>query len=412
MDKGIALYIHIPFCKSKCSYCDFFSRPGIENLIDSYVDSLCNELSFYSFSGKKIFLKSLYIGGGTPSLLSILQLSKLFSALKNNFIFDSQIEATIELNPDDITEELVQFLENSFINRISLGIQSLKNDTLRRMCRRASRETSLNALNIIQSHFTKRFTADLIAGFPGEDENSLIENIHELVEYHPEHISLYSLCVEEETELYKQIEEEKLFFDQNESDELWLTAKRELEKNGFYQYEVSNFAKTEKAFSRHNLTYWHLSNYLGAGAGAAGSLFYKSENSIRYTNDSDIEKYILFWKDKKNYGADIESYAQTVSSLKKNPCSLEVIDKETEEFEFFMMGFRLREGISEKEYNSRFNKNLTERLGVKNGIFREWIDKGYAQVISVNKNGFDDKYYSLTEKGILFLNVFLEKLSG
>ena len=213
MKSEISVYIHIPFCRSKCSYCDFFSKPGIENLIDAYVDSLCREIEFYSTGSQKFLLKTLYIGGGTPSLLSINQLSRIFSVLQNCFkICGEGFEATIELNPDDVSKELIEFLNQSFITRISLGIQSLKQKTLSAMCRRASRETSLKALSIISKNFTKRFSADLIAGFPGESEKDLKENIDELLEYSPEHISLYSLCVEEGTLLYRQIESEKNSF--------------------------------------------------------------------------------------------------------------------------------------------------------------------------------------------------------
>ena len=403
MKSEISVYIHIPFCRSKCSYCDFFSKPGIENLIDAYVDSLCREIEFYSTGSQKFLLKTLYIGGGTPSLLSINQLSRIFSVLQNCFkICGEGFEATIELNPDDVSKELIEFLNQSFITRISLGIQSLKQKTLSSMCRRASRETSLKALSIISENFTKRFSADLIAGFPGESEKDVKENIDELLEYSPEHISLYSLCVEEGTLLYRQIESEKIPFDQSESDSVWLSAKTYLEKKNFFQYEISNFSKSEKTQSRHNLTYWHLENYLGFGSGATGSLFFEEHKGIRYTNTDDIEKYISFWKREGYTNPDFSDYDKMIFHFENIPCCLEKINYETEEFEFLMMNFRLREGVSSVNYKKRFDRNLETRLGLNDGLFKEWKDKGLAEC--------KGDFFRLNEKGILFLNSFLESL--
>lgn len=418
---GISVYIHIPFCRSKCSYCDFFSRPGIESRLDDYINSLCNEIEFYSKASEYKQINTLYIGGGTPSLLSIFHLEKLFSTIQKCFTFaEKDFEATIELNPDDVSDELISFLNNSFINRISLGIQSLKQKTLSLMKRRASRETSLAALSLIKQKFSKRFSADLIAGFPGETETDLFENIKELISFEPEHISLYSLCVEEGTCLYNQIESGELEFDQNVSDKIWLSAKNLLEENGYHQYEISNFSKTEKSQSIHNLTYWHLKNYFGFGSAATGSFFFK-EKSIRYTNSSDINKYINFWNNKSDQGSfeslksftgesekiKLYSYDDFKNFLSYVPAEVELIDKETEEFEFFMMNFRLRKGVSETEFESRFGKSLDHKLCAENSLFSRWMSEGKAE-IAKDENG--EVYYRLTEEGILYLNYFLENM--
>ncbi|MCQ2600013.1 MAG: radical SAM family heme chaperone HemW [Treponema sp.] len=407
MKKGISAYIHIPFCKSKCSYCDFFSKPGVEKLLDSYVDSLCNEIKFYSQNYDIKTLNTLYIGGGTPSLLSEVQLQKLFSTIQNCFVVNSEgFEATIELNPDDVTLSLVSFLENSFITRISLGIQSLKQNTLSLMNRRATRETSLKALELIHANFSKRFSCDLIAGYPGENKLDVIENIKEVSKFNPEHISLYSLCIEEGTCLYDQIELKKIDFDSSVADECWLEGKKILEKKGYYQYEVSNFSKDESSQSLHNLTYWHLQNYFGIGSGATGSFFYE-DKSIRYTNTSDIEKYIHFWNTESfNNKVFLNSFDGFNEFLKNVPCDVEVVDKDVEEFEFFMMNLRLRKGVSKSEYESRFKKNIDISLGTKDGLFSKWIEDGKAEIMEEDS----DLFYRLTEKGILYLNSFLENL--
>lgn len=406
MSEGISLYIHIPFCKSKCIYCDFYSRVDSASLINDYTEALCREIAFYSklfSSASKIQLNTLYIGGGTPSLLSLEQLDRIFNTInKNFFIKQDAFEATIELNPDDVTEELIDFLNESLITRVSVGIQSLSQKTLTQMKRRSSRETALKALRIISSGFKKRFSADLIAGFPGEDEKKLLENIDCVCDYNPEHISLYSLCVEEGTCLFEKIENGEIRYDSEQSDRLWLMGKKRLEEKGYTQYEVSNFSKSKNTRSSHNLVYWHLKDYLGAGSGATGSFFHDSSQAFRYTNTSDIKKYIRFWLNKsqdENCLVD-PRYFRTLA------CDVELIAPDVEEFEFFMMNFRLAEGVSEKEYRLRFNGELGKRLGVEDGLFASWMAKGLAEVS--REDG--DVFFKLTDEGLLYLNSFLEKL--
>lgn len=410
---GISLYIHIPFCKSKCIYCDFFSRPGCELYFEDYVDALCKEIKFYSFGLSNSVLNTLYIGGGTPSLLSVELLQKVFTCIKNNFQFNKNFEATIELNPDDVSEKLISFLDSSIINRISIGIQSLKNSTLKLIERRADRDTSLSALKIISKNFSKRLSVDLIAGLPYETSDDLKTNIDELLTFNPEHFSLYSLCIEEGTKLYRLIEENKIDYNSETSDEVYLSAKKYLEEKGFAQYEISNYSKDENSQSRHNKVYWHLENYLGCGSGATGTIFYQNENSIRWTNTNDIEKYISFWKNftvtdeiKKINFCKEKNISVIRNAFEKIPLETEIIDKETEEFEFFMMNFRLSEGVSKNRYEKRFKKQIEEVNVIKNKTFEKWVNEKKAEMIKTD----DDVYYVLNENGRLFLNSFLEEL--
>lgn len=413
--EGISLYIHIPFCKSKCIYCDFFSRPDCEKYFNDYVTALCNEISFYSAGLRDIKLNTIYIGGGTPSLLSVEFLSQIFSCIKNNFKLSETLEASIELNPDDVSEDLISFLDSSFINRISIGIQSLKDSTLKLLERRADRKTSLTALEIISKNFSKQFSVDLIAGLPYESKDDIKKNIDELASYNPDHFSLYSLCIEEGTKLYKLIESKKINYDFDLSDEVYLFAKNFLEQKKFIQYEISNYSKDKISQSMHNKVYWHLENYIGCGAGATGSFFYKKRNSLRYTNTNDIQKYICFWKNfeyiKKNFSDEIiftdeKNYFEIEKLFLQIPLEKETIDKSTEEFEFFMMNFRLTEGVSKNRYEKRFEKKIEEADVVKNKTFEKWVSDGKAQIIKTK----DDVYYTLTENGRLFLNALLEEI--
>ena len=398
MPEKISVYIHIPFCKSKCCYCDFFSRTDLTELADSYVNALCNEISFYA--GQSDYaLSTLYIGGGTPSLLSLESLNKILSCITENFkIISDDFEGTIELNPDDVSESLMSFIENSILTRISLGIQSLKSETLLKMNRRSSRITCLNALELIKKNFSKRFSADLIAGFPGETQKDLADSIYELLRYEPEHISLYSLCVEEKTPLFDMIALKKICYNQDYADECWLAGKEILKNSGFIQYEISNFARNKKAFSRHNLTYWHLENYLGFGSGAASSIYdYKGGQSFRYSNTCNIGSYISFWNNHDNIQKLKKSAVKTLGLSGLIPAEFEKLDRKTEEFEFFMMNLRLDEGFSKNEYKRRFGKPVSDKLNSDSGVFAEWQKKGLAEICH---SDYDD-YYRLTEKGLL-----------
>ncbi|MCR5613432.1 radical SAM family heme chaperone HemW [Treponema sp.] len=397
--KEISIYIHIPFCKSKCIYCDFFSKADCEKYLDSYTHALCNEISFYAKKFCNTTVNTIYIGGGTPSLLSVQQLTRIFSALKNNFIFAKRnFEFTVELNPDDVTEDLIDFLQKSEVNRISLGIQTLKDDTLKLIQRRASRQTCLNALSIINKKFLKRFSVDLISSLPGENFNDIKASIDEVIKYLPEHISLYSLCIEEDTKLYNLVQDKKIDYDSDIADQLWITSRDYLESKGFSQYEVSNFSRGKKSQSLHNLTYWHLKSYLGFGSGATGSLFKNDfdlpdmTESFRYTNTRDIKTYIDFWN---------SDFCTT-----KIPCEKEIIDRSTEEFEFLMMGLRLRKGFSKKEYEKRFCDVQPKLFNAESDFIKNWKEKKLFS--ETEEDG--DIFYALTEEGILYLNSFLENL--
>ena len=202
----ISLYIHIPFCKSKCNYCDFFSKSidcSFNFFQDEYVNALCNEISFY-FYNSNCKLKSVYIGGGTPSLISILNLKKIIFCVESNLKRKSNdFEFTIELNPDDINYELITFLNESIVNRVSLGVQSLNEQTLKNMNRRATKNKTLEAIKIVNEKFSKRFSIDLIAGYPEDTIENLDNSINEILKTKVYHISLYSLCIEEGTEINK-----------------------------------------------------------------------------------------------------------------------------------------------------------------------------------------------------------------
>lgn len=368
MNNSSSLYIHIPFCLSKCTYCDFYSIP-VHSISDKYIDLLLNE---YRTRKEKFNIdkwNTVYIGGGTPSLLTSKQLQKLFSIIVPD---TENSEITIETNPDDITEDFLKVISDCGVNRISTGIQCLDDSVLSYVNRRSDVKKCRNAISLIQKNWKHRFSIDMISGLPGLTEKSFLAGLEEVSKSGAEHISLYSLTIEDETPLSKDLKK----YSEDENINQWILGRDFLDKNGFNQYEVSNFAR-QGFESKHNLTYWRKNDYVGIGSGAVGTI-----GNTRYTNGKlEPCKEI-------NYTTDF---------------SIESLDEKTLEFEFCMMGLRTLKGISVSEFHRRFNKNLIDYLGKS---FDKWISKGDAQITKID----DDEWFSLTKKGILYLNIFLEEI--
>lgn len=394
---NFSLYIHIPFCVSKCIYCDFYSVPK-NTILDSYVDSVINELSFrlteYKIDGIKNKLQSVYIGGGTPSLLSNNQINKLNNFFLLNNVLTDDFEFTIEVNPDDVSENFIELLNETIINRISCGLQSMNDEVLQFVKRRGSASDNIHALELFNSKWKKNFSVDLICGLPGESEKSFFSGLSTILKYNPNHISMYSLTIEDSTPLGKMFNSGKIEYDFDFADNLWLKAKGFLEKNGYDQYEVSNFSK--KGFeSKHNLVYWNHQSYLGCGSGATGTVYNDDGTGTRWTNTQNIEGYINFWQEKSN-----------CVNVEKNDDiqELEQIDVETSKIEFFLMGLRKLSGITTKEYENIFHQPIDDKI-IK--VFEKWEQK---KLCKIKKEFSDSIRYSLGKNGILFLNAFLEEI--
>ncbi len=403
MKNSTSLYIHIPFCKKKCDYCDFYSvgekdRIGKDNnLSDSYVLALVNEIHHYALFYKIDEWATVYVGGGTPSILSSRQLKILFDGIKDAAPFSTDAEITLEMNPDDVTEKFIECASTCGVNRLSLGIQALDDDALRSVSRACNVETVINALEILRSKWNDRLSVDFIAGLPGQTYSSFKNQFEILDEYQKiDHVSLYTLTVEEHTPLWKNINDGKIKFSFEKADRMWILGRNILKKKGFFQYEVSNFSK--KGFeSRHNMTYWKSNSYIGCGSGACGT-WNEKNHALRWTNTLSIPSYVNFWSNSLGQ--------KKLPPQEKLPRKCEELDLKTLEFEFLMMGFRTFFGVSEKEYGERFGKSLSERLGVKDGLYASW--KKRRLVRSCKKDG--EIFYSLNERGILLLNRFLEEL--
>lgn len=393
----VSLYVHVPFCRQKCDYCDFFSIPSNRASCicpdEEYVRSVLTEIRFYVKKYSVSRWKTVYIGGGTPSQLGAKLLFELVSGIKNAVSGKTADEFTVEMNPEDLTEDILDSAQNAGVDRISIGVQALDQKALDSINRHCSLKTAISALELLQKKWKKKLSVDFIAGLPGQTYSSFKKQFEMVFNCkNIEHISLYSLTLEENTPLYKKIESGKIKWSQQKTDRMWILGRKILKENGFIQYEVSNFARTG-AESRHNKVYWHLENYIGCGSGACGSVY--GDVSERWTNTCSIKNYENFW-------LNFNSESEIPESIRQ----VEKIDLQTQEFEWLMMGFRLLEGVCSEEFKKRFGKSLEERIGVKDGLFFEWSKKHLAR--SYKKDG--KTFYALNERGLMLLNLFLESL--
>lgn len=389
-----SLYIHIPFCRSKCSYCDFFSVPcGNQNVPDEYIASLCNEIKIRKTERSADSLETVYIGGGTPSILTEGQLFRIMNEVFS-WLRKEPEEITVEANPDDISKDFLDALASCGVTRISCGIQTFNASALKNVKRRGTDKVSRSAAELIKTYWKGIFSADLISGLPGESEKSFLRTLDELLRFKPEHISMYSLTLEEETPLGKSFYDGTLEYDFDMADKIWIAGRNFLIEKGYGHYEVSNFCLP--GFEcKHNLAYWNQDDYIGCGAGGTGTFYGK--NALRFTNTSELKKYISFWKDSV--------------STENAPGSAERLSGKTQAFEFFMMGLRTLRGISREEYERRFSAGIPEKISA---VFKRWTEKGLCREklspSPVARCGAPEHFYSMTEEGILFLNRFLEEI--
>lgn len=320
-------YIHIPFCKKICTYCDFCKMYYNENLINKYLEALDKEIKD-NYKGES--LKTLYIGGGTPSCLSMDELRKLFEVLKR-FKLDFNCEFTFECNLNDVTEELLVFLKENNVNRLSIGVESF-NEKILKILGREYNFDIIEKITLVKKYFSN-INIDLIYGVNGESIEDLKEELEKFIKLDVSHISIYSLILEDNTILkvnnYKEI-------DSDLCRSMYDYICDVLEKEGYIHYEISNFSK-ERYESKHNLNYWDNGKYYGFGLGASGFTC-----NIRYSNTRGINKYL-----KGNFRLEEEIIS-------------EKIDMEN----FMILGLRKIKGVSKQEFFKRYNKKIEDVFDV------------------------------------------------
>ena len=327
-------YIHIPFCNNICSYCDFCKLLYNKNFVKKYLDALEKEITN---NYKNEILDTIYVGGGTPSSLSVSELNKLFSIIKI-FKLSKEYEFTFEVNIEDITEEKLEILKENKVNRLSIGIESFNDKYLKYLGRNYTSVIIKEKVELAKKYFDN-INVDLMYALKNESLDDLEKDIDKILKLDIKHISCYSLIIEKNTKLY--IDNTKYISDDLDSDMYDLIDKK-LE-NKYHRYEVSNYSITSYE-SRHNLTYWKNNEYYGFGLGAAGYI-----DNIRYTNTRNLSKYIS------------GSYERQE----------EVLTKEDKIKYEFILGLRLTSGINKDNFNKKYGININEIE-----IIKELINKG------------------------------------
>ena len=332
--KKFGIYVHIPFCKKKCKYCDFISFSCFKEKEEEYVNCLIKEIENKKCSN---VVSTIYIGGGTPSIIDSKNIIKILEAIFSNFNVLDDAEITIEINPGTVTKEKLQDYKNAGVNRLSIGLQSAENRILELIGRIHTYEDFLKTYNLSRKIGFKNINVDLMLAIPTQTEKELISSVEKIIELNPEHISLYSLILEEGTELESLVSKKKLeLLDEKIERTMYWETKKILEKNGYNHYEISNFSK--KGFeSNHNVDCWNQEEYLGMGL-AAHSYF---ENK-RFSNIDNLNKYL-----ENINNADFE----------KNIELHEVQDKPSKMKEFMMIGLRKIDGVKISDFEKKFRIN-------------------------------------------------------
>lgn len=367
--KEASLYIHIPFCKSKCFYCDFPSFPGMENHMEDYIRAISLELENY----KEYLFNTVFIGGGTPTYLSLKGIMILKEAIaKLNIKYGA--EFTIEANPKTVDIEKLLAFKEMGVNRISIGLQSIKDETLKKLNRPHNYKDFLKSYELIREVGFDNVNIDIMFSLPDEKIEDHINKLNEVVLLNPEHISCYSLIIEENTIFDKLNKENKLNIpDEEEYRQMYEKTIEILESKGYSQYEISNFSK-EGYECKHNIVYWEMKDYVGIGLGAHSYI-----DGVRKGNTEDINAYIK----EINQGR-----SPSISSYKNS------IKDDMEEFIF--LGLRKRKGISKIIFKEKFGLEFGDEF--KNEL-KKWEEQGY-----IKEEG---EFIYLTIEGIEISNYIL-----
>lgn len=359
MKKDLGLYIHIPFCIKKCAYCDFLSWSGDKDQKEEYVRNLEQEIRSYKTFAADYQVSTVYFGGGTPSILETGQIGRIMEALRQTFRIEKKAEITLEMNPGTTQKEKLKVYRQLGINRLSIGIQSVKNENLKLLGRIHTYEDFLESYHMAREAGFDNISGDLISSLPGQTLEEWKEELEILIRTPLEHLSVYQLIIEEGTEFYERYgEHEELLPDEETSREIYLWTGEYLENQGFRQYEISNYARAGKE-SRHNLRYWERKDYLGLGLGAASMI-----RNMRMSNTRDWEKYRTGCRDPRKIREEVE--------FLEEPRQIE---------EFMFLGLRKTRGVSRKEFRRTFGKDLdliyekTLKKCLENGMLQESGDR-------------------------------------
>lgn len=375
--KKLGIYIHIPFCKQKCNYCDFYSIKWNDEAENNYINALLNEIKSYKIKlNGEYTVDSIFFGGGTPTIIKSENLLKILDSIKDIGKIDSQCEISMEANPNTLTEENLKAYKDMGINRLSIGIQSLNDQILKKIGRIHNSSQALEAIDRAQNMGFENINADVMFNIPEQTVNDIQDTLLKIIEKGVKHISFYSLKLEEGTPMFVMEKNKKITMPDEEVErKMYYAGRSVMEDNNLIQYEISNFAI--KGYEcRHNLRYWNQEEYIGLGPSAHSFL-----NNTRFSNPSDLK----FYCEK----SETDSFERIIQ---------EVLTEDDLMFEYIMLKLRLTVGIHINEFNKRFKADFNEmyKLQIK------YLLK-YDLVELVNNN------IHLTKKGMDVSNAVIEE---
>ena len=369
MSAGI--YIHIPFCKSRCSYCDFATDVYRNNeAVERYVNALCAEITNYELRITN-YVDTIYFGGGTPSLLTANQLEKIINTIYKSFSVLPKIEFTLEMNPATVTLEKLQNFKNLGVNRASFGVQTFDDRALKLLARGHNADDARKTFELLRQANFENISFDLIAGLPNQTLQDWEDNLNKALDLNPEHLSLYLLEIHEATPLAEQIRSKRQPLpDEDLAAEMYELMLEKVAAKGYQQYEISNFSKPNFE-SRHNSKYWLCEPVLAFGVSA-----HSFDGKTRWANERDTNKYV-----------------QLIESGKSPIVEKNELDKAQVAGEFAFLRLRLTKGLNLTEYKARFGIDLIKKYAE---------DLNYLEEAGLIE--FTDNYLKLTRKGMVYSN--------
>lgn len=339
----LSIYIHIPFCVKKCNYCDFLSFSTTEETRASYIDALCNEISFYGKRDNPEVV-TIYIGGGTPSLLNGEQISRILNKVKENFNVSTNAEITMEVNPGALSKESLILYKKAGINRLSIGLQSTNDHELKLLGRIHTYEDFLKNYQAAREVGFDNISVDLMSALPEQTLEEYCKSLIRVATLRPEHISTYSLILEEGTLFYKDNTIESRLPDEELEREMYYKTRTILQQYGYNRYEISNYSRQGKE-SRHNVGYWIGREYLGLGLGAAS--YYEG---ARFLNIRELPNYLSQWN-------------QMGLSFIDRIREYHIVTEQESMEEMIFLGLRMMAGISIYEFKERFSRDIYDIYG-------------------------------------------------
>ena len=379
MRRELELYIHIPFCVKKCAYCDFLSGPASNQQIEEYVQALIEEIRYYKEFAKNYEVSTVFWGGGTPSLLTGEQMKALMEALGQTFFIRQNAEITMEANPGTVTVEKLLACQKAGINRISFGLQSVNNEELKMLGRIHTYEEFLESYEAARKAGFPNINVDLISAIPKQTVSSWEQTLQTIISLQPEHISAYSLIVEEGTPFAKLYGEgcelEHLLPTEEDERRMYERTEELLREAGYHRYEISNYAK-EGYECQHNLGYWERKEYLGLGLGASSLI-----EETRFHNTDEMEEYL---RDASN-----------PILLRREQ---EKLDRQEQMEEFVFLGLRKIRGIQEEKFAEMFGEDIWDCYG-KNleRVIKEGLLEREEGVLRLTRKGIDVSNYVFYE---------------